>query len=363
MGKKDKKRKRRRELPPIREDFFDRFNKTRRQHNATWEEVFERFYNYEDWVEHLFNLPKKPSEIDKINAVTVTYLLPTWLEHIYDNFIKENTTNIKPLEELKNTNKPGTPGLVIAAGPSLHNDNNLELLRDSSFYRDKKGVIISTAHTLKDCIDAGVIPNYVVLIDESDIQVDFIDIDDKYAENITGIFIPTVHRDVLKRWKGKSYFYIGVIPERTIPNVQAVLTTLFPCFTVFDGGSNCGTVSWNIARYIGCTQIALLGLDFAFNVKTPVQETPYYTAFRPSYKSEEEMLKKAYRFHTHSFFGTNCYTDSMFDGFMKTAVSLFKEANKTEGIETINCSQGIIDDPEVKNMWFKDWLEGFENDR
>jgi len=356
--KKNPSKKRRRELPEIKNEFFDSFNKIRQIHDATWNETFERFHNYQDWVEHLFDMPKKATETDKINAITVTHLLPVWLEHTYQNFIKNNV-NIHGLEELFSANR-GASAVVIAAGPSLHDNNNLELLCDSSFYKDKKGIIVTTGHTLKDCINAGVVPNYMVLVDSDEIEADWIDIGEKYMKDIKAILAPSIHPKVLERWKGEKYFYMSHIPGRTIPNVQAVLEGLFPMFTVFDGGSNVGCISWNIARYIGCNQIALLGLDFSFKADTPLHETPYYGAFRRSYKSDEEMFKKAYRMHTHSFFKTNCFTDSMFDNFMKTSVFLFKEAKKLEGLETINCSPGIIDDKEVENMWFKDWLAKWE---
>ena len=357
--RKSNPKKRRRELPAISDDHFNNFNKIRQKYNATWAEVFERLHNYEDWVEHFFNLPLKPSDTDKINAVTVVHLLPLWLEHIYQNFIRDNI-HVNSLSELINTRQKAS-GLVIANGPSL-NDDNLKRLSNSTFYRDKKGIIVSTAHDLKACIAAGVVPNYVVLIDAAEIEADWIDIDAKYARDITGIFLPSVHPEALKRWKGKKYFYLSVVPDITIPNVQGVLVNLFPMFMEFDGGSNCGTVCWNIARLIGCTQIAVLGLDFAFDINTPVQETQYYEAFRKSYNSDEEMLKKVYRFHTHSFFKTNCYTDANFDNFRKIAEFLFKEAKK-RGIETINCSPGVIDLPEVENMWFKDWLAKWEKGR
>lgn len=360
MSKKKKiSKKKRRELPAITNEFFDSFNKIRQAHNTTWDETFERFHNYQDWVEHLFSMSKKATETDKVNAVTVTYLLPVWLDQIYENFIKSNI-NIHGLKELFGTNRDAT-AVVIAAGPSLHdNNNNLELLQDSAFYKENKGIIITTGHTLKDCITAGVVPDYMVLVDSDEIEADWIDIDEKYMKDITAIFVPAIHPKVLERWKGKKYFYMSHIPQKTIPNVQAVLEGLFPMFTLFDGGSNVGTIAWNIARYLGCTTMALLGLDFSFKADTPLTETPYYKAFRRSYKSDEEMFKNAYRMHTHSFFKTNCFTDSMFDNFMKNSVYLFKESQKKEGTKTINCSPGIIDDPEIKNMWFKDWLLSFE---
>jgi len=358
--KKDLEKKIRRQLPPITEKFFNTFNKQRQECDITWDEFFERLHNYQDWVNHLFRLPIKSTETDKINAITVSHLLPLWLENMYRNFIECTIKDVHPLKEIKNTVNPGTPAIVIGAGGSLSDNNNLEHLRDSAFYKEKKGAIISTAHSLRDCINAGVVPDYIVLIDEDKIEAEFIDIEDKYMENISCVMTPTIHPAVLKKWKGKKYFYLSPIPEITIPNVEIVLTSLFPVFKKFDCGNNCGTCCWNVARYIGCKEISLLGLDFAFKPDTPVQETPYYHAFRRSYKSEEEMMKKAYRFHTHSFFGTNCYTDDMFDKFMQLTVFLMKMMKKEEGIKTINCSPGIIDDKDIENMWFKDWLAKWE---
>lgn len=358
--KKNTSKRRRRELPAIKNEFFDSFNEMRQQHDTTWNEVFQRFHNYKEFVDFFLGLPPKPTETDMLNVVTISYLLPVWLDHIYQNFIKENI-KVHSLKELGNSVAKDIPAVIIAAGASLHDgDNNLERLRDSAFYKEKKGIIISTAHTLRDCINAGVTPDYIVLIDEGIQSLEYIDVDDGHMNNIKGIFSPTINPEVLKQWKGEKYFYIGIIPEKTTPNVQAVLTSLFPFFLEFDGGQNCGTAAWNIARYMGCNQIVLLGLDFAFKTDVPANETPYYGAFRKSYKSDEEMLKKAYRFHTHSFFKTNCYTNSVFDNFRKNAVFLFKKANEKFGTKTINCSPGIIDDKKVTNMWFKDWLAEWE---
>lgn len=360
--KKEKRKKRRRELPPISDEFFDGFNAIRKRHNATWEEVFERLYNYQDWVEHLFRLNKAPVEADKLNAVTVTLSLPTWLEHIYRNFFKEHVKSIQDIKEIKGSVKPDTPGLAIAHGPSLYEDNNLEHLANSRFYKEKKGVILTVAHSLKDCLDANVIPDYMIMIDADKEMMNFInhDIVDKHAKDIVGIFSPTIDPDVLKQWKGKKYFYLPIIPDTTIPNVQAVLAGLLPFLTELDSGSNCGYTAWNIARYIGCNPIAVLGLDLSFPEDTPLKETPYYRAFRKSYKSDDETFAKCYHYHTHSFFNVTRYTDDTFNSFMETATLMFREYQKRNGIKTINCSPGIIDDPEIENMWFTQFLNFYE---
>jgi hypothetical protein len=149
----------------------------------------------------------------------------------------------------------------------------------------------------------------------------------------------------------------------TIPNVQAVISGLFPGFTEFDAGAHVGAFTWNMAQYMGCNQIALIGLDCSFLPDTPVEKTPYYDAYRPSYDTEQEMMDACYYFHTHSFFGNNSYTDDVHKSFAKMMVIIAKIGEKQRGIKTINCTGGgFIDEPDIiENMHFADWLKQFED--
>lgn len=350
-----------RHLPEISDEHWNAFNEVRNAHNATWAETFMRFSNYQDWVDHLFNLPKESSDISKINASTVAQLLPLWLENTRHNFMRD--IEIPNICDIENSAETGTPGLVIGAGPSLVTNDHLTTLRNSAFYKEHKGPIVSTAHSLRDCIEGGVIPDYMTLIDSALVLKKFIDYDivDEHSEDITGIFPVEVHPDVLERWHGKKYFFLPSIPDMTIPNVQAVLAGLFPNVMEMDGMANCGSFSWNVARHIGCNPIALIGMDLSFKPDFPVKNTMYYKQLRSLCASDKEMLEKWYRFHTHSFFGTNCYTDYIYDSFCTGSVADFKAYKKHGGITTINCTEGgIIDDPEIENMWFADWLKRWD---
>jgi len=350
-----------RHLPEISDEHWNAFNAIRKAHEETWAETFERLCNYQDWVDHLFNLPKESSDVSKINASTVTQLLPLWLENTRRNFM--GNIEIPDIRDIGNSVEAGTPGLVVGAGPSLVMKNHLATLRDSVFYKEHKGVIVSTAHSLRDCIEGGVIPDYMTLIDSNPVLKKFIDYDvvDEHSEDITGIFPVEVHPDVLERWQGNKYFFLPVIPDMTIPNVQAVLAGLFPNVVEMDGMANCGSFSWNVARHIGCNPIALIGMDLSFKPDFPVKDTAYYKQLRSLCSSDEETIKEWYRFHTHSFFGTNCYTDYVHDSFCTGSVAAFKAYKKRDGITTINCTEGgVIDDPEIENAYFKDWLARWE---
>jgi len=355
--------KKTRHIPEISDEHWDALNEIRKAHKETWAETFERFYNYQDWVGHLFNLPRETSEIAMLNASTATQLLPQWLENMHLSFIKD--VEIPDIREIENSVEPGTPGLVIGAGPSLYANNHLDMLRDSVFYKEHKGVIISVAHNIKDCLDSGIVPDYMVLIDgDPVITPEFIDHDivDDHSKDITAIFSVTVAHEAASRWKGDARFFMPIVPDATIPNVQAVISGMFPNISEMDGMGNCGSFAWNVARYVGCNPIALIGLDFSFKPDTPIKDTWYYEQLRSACSSDKETIDTMYRFHTHSFFGTNCFTDIVYGSFCVGSVAAFKAYKERDGIITQNCTEGgLIDDPEaVECLWFKDWLAKWE---
>ena len=348
-----------RHLPEIPDEHWNAFNSLRKDHGATWVDVFKRMFNYQDWVEHLFELPEESTDSAKLNAVTVTNLLPAWLENTRKNFLSD--IDIPDISAIKDAHDG--VGLVIGAGPSLLDNHHLDTLRNSTFYKDHKGIIVSTAHSLVWCLEAGVVPDYITMVDADIKMVNFVDhpLVEEHSDKITGIFSTTIHPDVFDHWNGKKLFFLPAIPHMTVPNVQSVLAMLFPSMSIFDCMANCGAFSWNVARYTGCNKIAVIGLDFAFKPDFPVKDTPYYNAYRPSYNNEHDMLEKCYRFHTHTFFGNNCYTDHIHDSFRNMFVEACKIFKERIGVSTINCTEGgIIDDPEIENAYFKDWLARWE---
>lgn len=357
--------KKTRHIPSVDDADWDAFNEIRNEYKETWSDVFKRFHNYQDLTEHFFKLPKEVDNISKVSAVTVQYYLPWWLENMYRNFIKEHVKDLHDIKELANSVEDRTRGVVIGAGPSLWEYGHLEMLAESDFYKNKRGTILCTSHSLEACLTAGVVPDYMTVIDCEDVMIEHVDHDiiDEHCSEITGIFALHTHPDVLERWNGKKVFIMTSVPDVIIPNVQGVISGLFPGFSEFDAGAHVGAFTWNIAQYMGCKEIALIGLDCSFLPDTPVEETPYYEAYRPSYKTVQEMIDACYHFHTHSFFGNNCYTDDAHRSFAKTTVNMARIGKDQRGVKTINCTGGgFIDEPDVvENMHFTDWLKQFED--
>lgn len=364
MSPKTKKSKKTRHIPAINDEHWNAFNVVRKKYNETWGDTFERFYNYMELTEHFFTLPKEVDRGAKTNAVTVMYYLPMWLENMYINFIKAHVSDIRDIKELRGIAKKGTAALVVGAGPSLWKYDHAKMLAESDFYNDHKGAIFVVSRSLKACLDAGVVPDYVTVVDAEDVMVEHFDYDivDEHSDEIVGIFSAHTHPDVLERWHGEKIFCLSSIPDVTIPNVQGVISGLFPNLTEFNTGAHVGAFSWNMAVFMGYNPVAMIGLDCGFMPDLPIEETPYYNAYRPSHPTLQDMIDKCYHFHTHSFFKNNCYTDDAHYGFMETCVALAKLAKKQLGVTTFNCTGGgVIDDPAIENMHFADWLKSFED--
>jgi len=356
--------KKTRHIPAVTADHWDVFNEMRINHNLTWDDVFKQFHNYLAFTEHLFSLPQEVDRHAQVNAATIQYYITLWLKHAYQNFLEEHIKDIPDIKSLQN-NVENKPALVIGAGPSLEKYNHLDILAESDFYKKKQGTIMCCSHSLIPCLEAGIIPDYMTLTDAEDVMLAHIDADivDQYSDQITGIFVVYTHPSVLERWKGKKIFMLPCIPDVTIPNVQAVISSLFPNMTEFNACAHVGAFTWNLAVFMGHKSIAMVGLDCGFLPDFPVKDTPYYNVYIKSHSSEKEMVDKCYHFHTHSFFGNNSYSDDIHYGFAEACVQIARIAKEHNGVDTFNCTGGgFIDTPDViENMHLEDWLSKFKS--
>jgi hypothetical protein len=113
-----------------------------------------------------------------VDTNTLHNLLPGWMDNIRDNFDK-----IKNGKDVREIPKTDLPAIVIGAGPSLHRNNHLKMLSESGF----DGKIFVVDRVLKDCLDNGVVPDYVLVLDGSDKIMHYIDHDiiDDHIDNDT----------------------------------------------------------------------------------------------------------------------------------------------------------------------------------
>jgi hypothetical protein len=299
-------------------------------------------------VEQVLELPPEIDDTMQVCASTMHRFIPLWMSNIHENF-----ADIKNGLDVRDIPKTNLPALIIGAGPSLYRNNHLQLLADQGF----DGIIFATDRVLKDCLDAGVVPDYVCVLDGQEGILPFIDhqIVDDYAEQIDAIMCVMTHPKVVKRWGGKIYWFSNSISDNIAPNVGYLLRHLLKRTEVTAAG-HVSSLGWCIAHTIGSREIALIGVDLSYPADTPYEETTNYDAYNKALDGDVEKIRELRTTYHHQFFGTDCYYDPVFSTYLKCSMSQFAAAEAT-GATIYNCTEGgAIEGDSVKCMRFADFL-------
>lgn len=322
----------------------------RKNHNITWSEFMHQLATYPDIVEQALQLPPEIDTSLLVDATTLHRFMPVWMSSIHENF-----ADIKNGLDIRDIPKTKLPALIIGGGPSLYRNNHLQLLADQGF----DGVIFATDRVLKDCLDVGVVPDYVCVLDGQEGILPFFDhqIVDDYVDQIDAIMCATTHHSVVKRWGGKIYWFSNSISDNIAPNVAYLLHHLLKKTEIATAG-HVSSLGWSIAHTIGCREIALIGVDLSYPIDTPMEETAYYDNHVREFDGDLEKIRECYTTYHHQYFGTDCYYDTMFSIYIKCSMNHFATAAAT-GCKIINCTEGgAIEGDDVKCMRFAEFLVG-----
>jgi len=355
-----------RHLPVIPDEDWDEFNNLRKKYKRSWQEVFINFNLYQPAIEQVLALPPEISKTMASGVHTSVNLMPMWTKNIRENMphIVENV-NVKMVRE----KHKDTPAIVIGAGPSLFDNasktDHLKMIAESGF----KGIIIATDRILIDCYDYDIHPDYVVVVDGSEAIYKLID-HDTVRENIrhtTAILANHTHPSIVNEWDEhgcKLVFYTPGISNEVLPNASSIIG-LITDNTELNTGGNCGSFAINIAEYMKCSPVAMIGMDLSYKIGTPISETQYYASYKKKtgYTDSELWDNELFKTFHHPFFDTDCIADLMYMTFAEPLRDFWIPAFVKRGIRIINCTEGgAIYGDNIECGWFKDFLEEFDGD-
>ena len=300
-----------------------------------------------------------PENLRVLSEHTFDLKFPLWMQNFGENFadIKEG----KNLATLQNEHD-GLPAIVIGAGYPVFQLNHLNMLKKAN----PKAVIIATDKMLKPCLDKGISPTYVTTIDgDPQIAAFFANRKAmKWTKEGTVIINVMAHPITAKTIKGKKYWFISMIDDpfnkRSITAALHFIAKIVITHTL----GNVGGFSWNLAYFLGCNPIALIGMPFSYPENTPFEKSIYYDSFLKTLKENKRAQSEItafFRKDYNEFFNNYSLSDIIWDSYACVFSNYIDKAYEQHKLRTINCTgAGILHPPRVKNiqsMHFKDFLK------
>lgn len=367
------------------------FSKLKAAHNKEFpankismRKFFALLNTYSPLITQLFHLDPKYSAVQNMSVNTALSLAPMWIKNTAHNInlIKEGND----IKELHNKYK-GKPAIVIGAGPSLYDNasghpNHLELIKE--YADDFDGPILIADRLLGQCIDIE-LGDYVCIVDGSHKIYDlFFDNDTVRAYNdiskyecdpvghvlekqkhiqsdfdMHAVMATSVNKEVMSIWERESYYFVPSIPQEVLPNATSIMCE-FTGKSDINAGGNCGMLAWNMATYMGCTEIAMVGMDLSYKIDTPIEETQSYKSYIG--QLGEEHVHEAFRIGKHPFFKTPYRTDYVYETFITTAIVWIKAFQDRGICTTYNCTEGgAIHGKGVEYMYLQEFLDKHSN--
>ena len=177
---------------------------------------------------------------------------PFLLKRVKDNH--RNLEKDKGVEHLRGMAQ-FKKAVVVGAGPSL--EVSISKLR-SSYFGKSQPVIISAGTATKLLVNAGIVPDYVVIVDKDVSQTHPLVANFLEMKSACLIYSPFVSPALIESWQGDRHVAYSDSP--LFDNLKLTI----PKGTLFSGGSVIHTAI-DLARCLGCECITLHGVDFAYN--------------------------------------------------------------------------------------------------
>jgi hypothetical protein len=213
--------------------------------------------------------PVQPKDLYKTacsnDGPTIDGWAPVWLKNIKAN--REQVGDFKPrgVGNLFGLFQHKTV-ILAGSGPSLK--VNAELLKDRGDLP-----LISCLHNFHFFEDLGVKPDFYVSLDAGPVVLEEVSEGGKLAEaeywertkDHTLVCYVGSHPDLVKRWRGKIYFFNAGMPPGPTKDEADKEAGLFT--RLGSGGNVLGACLYLAKGILGCSTTAFVGADFSFDYK------------------------------------------------------------------------------------------------
>ena len=287
-----------------------------------------------------------PWNAKQISRYTFQVFERKWFENLAENLPLIRTEgDVKDLERLD-----GKPAVVIGAGPSVRKYRHLEALREVQ----GNVVIFATDRMLRECFKAGLLPDFAVTSDGSDSIKDFYD--GLWIEDLKVALSVFTSPKAVSVMEGKRFWFI---PPVDSPFEEKSLTRAVYWMTggktILVSLGNVGGMAWNLAYFLGCNPIFLVGLDYGYGEDTRIEDTIYYEAYVNLCKGNVEEARKCFKWVTNPL-GRRVLVDLNWDVYR----FIFTQFADRASVETFNLSpESSLFSRKVRYMDMSEFLEKY----
>lgn len=315
------------------------------------------------------------------------------LEHARDNapVVRQSIRDLPPLSEEKSRSC-----IIVCAGPSVRRKNSIQRIVASGY----SGTVIAVDGAYVACLDAGLIPDFVLTLDpdrsrivrwfgdpdierhaaeddyfrRQDLDVEFrhnmlarnqknIALVDRYASQTKAVVCAVVHHGTvvqrLLQAQFPLYWWNPLVDSVEDPKGltrQLYAINPLPCLNT---GGTVGTAAWVFAsQTLGIAHIGVVGMDYGYYENTPYRETQRYPEIL-EYAGGEANLPQFFVSSTFPLTGERFYTDVTYHWYRANFLELLSTADGT----TYNCTEGgTLVDERIPLLRLDDFLSQFSDE-
>jgi tetratricopeptide (TPR) repeat protein len=271
----------------------------------------------------------------KINLATAGRFGELFTKRIFETFPHILTANgVDRLKDLF----PGFPAVIVAAGPSLR--------KNCQYLKELKGraVIIAADTVIGFLLAQGIKPDFVVSVDPQE------ETRSKYQgvvipEDVSLVFHPACHDSFVKNFPGPKFV------TATSMTGYKWLQDFFPNKGSIEGQIQCQVhMGFNLAQWLGCDPIVLIGLDLSYTDDLPhVKGGSYFI------EGTEAAWVEQHGKWTKNIFGEPVRAEPVFFGYKQT----WEQKIRIGANRVINATEGGLNIEGTENWLLRDVLTTF----